>query len=366
MSSKQSHILPEPKETETTSTVDDRSLQYRTARGGTGEIGIVLDNDAQAKTWVTVRQATKIMLITAGALAALIAFGAFIQRDILTAISLATAAIVSLGLPRSVGAPAPRHSSTVSLIFSWASILTVRALDDLYISGIIFALSVVAAFGAEMARKDGRARLLDSVSTTILTTAAATCSVAIVGLAPHESWKLALVSSAICVFASMGIFETMRHFWPGAAKTLKEIRELPKTTEAWRPGSWIGADSKEYKTFRTISRYWALTDTARTVCVLFTGIVGSLLAGTLYQLGLITGNNAEALQQLGTFIGGGPIPALVVGLFVGLLSGLIVIVGGRVLRPTTTRVSLWGAIAWGVLPTIVMAMPTYALVRMGS
>lgn len=346
--------------------VDDRSTQYLRVQGATGEIGIVIDEDARARWWVTVPQASAIMLVAA-ALAALWLFSAlFMPLDTYTLMALCAAVVVSVGLPRSIGAPAPRYSSTVALIFSCASVIAVRLLSDLYISGIICALSVVAAFGAEMLRKDGRARLLDSISATVLTTAAATCSVAVVGLSPHASWRLAMFASAACVFVSMAAFEIMRHFWPSAAQALTQVRAMPKNSDVWRPGEWNAEDTSAYRGMQAINTYWSLTDTARTICVLIAGVVGAAIAQLLYMGGYVTGLNADALQLLGTLVGGGPLPVLVVGLAVGLLSGIIVIIGGRVLRPTTSRVSLWGALAWGILPTIVIAMPTYALVRLGS
>ncbi|OKL49569.1 hypothetical protein BSR29_01015 [Boudabousia liubingyangii] len=344
----------------------DRSLQYQIKAGKTGEIGIVVETEAVAGHWLSIPKSALVMLLSATAVAILVVLGAYVHRDILTVLAVACAAIISLGLPRSIGAPAPRYSSTVALIFSLVSVATVRRLDDLYIAGIIFALSVVAAFGAEMARKDGRARLLDSVSTTVLTTAAAISSVAIVGLAPHGSWKLALVATSICVAISMGIFQLMRMFWAGTAQWNQILHETELEEEDLIPGNWRNETTGVYRVMNAVNHYWGITDTARTVNVLLTGVVGAALAGALYQTGVITGRNADALQKLGQYIGGGAVPALVVGLFVGLLSGLIVIISGRVLRPTSPRVSLWASVAWGVLPVVLMAMPTYALVRMGS
>ncbi|AOZ72131.1 hypothetical protein BK816_01490 [Boudabousia tangfeifanii] len=346
----------------------DRSVQYLdpVAEGDDPSAGLILDIEADAKWRTSVPTAAWITVFSAIILSFVSLLGATLGRDILTMLALVTAAMVSLGLPRTVGAPAPRHSSAVALIFSLLSVLAVRVLDDLYIAAIICALSVVAAFIAEMLRKDGRPRLLDSVSTTVMTTVAATCSVAIVGLAPHGSWELALVGSSVCVAGAALSFQLMRMLWPGLGAVRSNLMTVERTHPSRTTRVWVAADSPEGALIQEINVYWMLNETARTITIILSGLLGALIAAALYSSNLITGRNADVLLRLGQIVGGGAIPLILVGLLAGMLSGFVVMLGIRILRPTTVRVPLWGAIAWGVLPTIVMAMPTYALVRMAG
>ncbi|OKL48677.1 hypothetical protein [Boudabousia marimammalium] len=344
----------------------DKSVQYRRQRPATGEIGVYLEHEANARSWVKIPTAAWLTVIASSLLALFVILGVFLHRDILTVVALAAAALVSVGLPRTVGAPAARCSSAVALVFSLTSVITVRILDDLYIAGIICALSVVGAFLAEMMRKDGRTRLVDSISATVLTTVAATCAVALVGLAPQSSWQLALMGAAICVALSALTFQIMRLFWPDASDAAEALRTYEVDTARWVPNTWSLEGSDEYTAVQAVTYYWMLTETARTFAVIITGVIGALAAGLMYAADLLTGQTLGVMVRISDILGITAIGPILIGLGAGLLSGAVVQLGNRIVRPTNPRVSLWGAIAWGVLPAICMALPTYALVRLSG
>ena len=347
-------------------TPQDKSQQYRRPRPATGEIGVYIDYEAAARTWVSVPVAAWLTVLTSVIIAFVTLLGATFSREVLTVAAVAAAIIISFGLPRTIGAPAPRYSSLVSVIFSVISVIAVRVLDDLYIAGIVCAISVVGAFIAEMARQDGRGRLVDSVAATVLTTVAATCSVALVGLAPHGSWKLALVGAAVCVAGSMLIFQCMRLVWPGAQSAYRSLNQYEHDTARWQPNTWSAEGSDEYTTVQSVTYYWTLSETARTLCVVLTGILGGVLASSMYATRMVTGRTNGLMLEIATWVGEGIVPPILVGVGAGLLCGAVVQLGNRIIRPTNPRVSFWGAVAWGVLPTVCMALPTYALVRISG
>ncbi|WP_154795890.1 hypothetical protein [Occultella kanbiaonis] len=112
--------------------------------------------------------------VVAATAAAGIGITAFGDRYLLIGTVAAIGALFSLGWPALLGLPAPRGASVVLLATVAASIGVLLLTDDLAFVAVVFALSVVGAFVHELVRRDGRPRLVESVSGVVAGTAVVT------------------------------------------------------------------------------------------------------------------------------------------------------------------------------------------------
>src|SRR5665648_722214 len=126
---------------------------------------------------------------------------------VLVALAVAFAAgVISWGWSGLLGLPDPRGTAFVLSAGSAAAIGTALAtLDDPFLAWMPAALagSMIVAFLHQLARRDGRPRLVESIASTI-TAIALVVSGASVVAAPrtaHGAWVVALASSAVAVSA---------------------------------------------------------------------------------------------------------------------------------------------------------------------
>ncbi|TDE88334.1 hypothetical protein EXU48_23450 [Occultella glacieicola] len=105
--------------------------------------------------------------VVAATAAAGIGITAFGERYLLIGTVAAIGALFSIGWPSLLGLPARRGASVVLLGCVVASVGVLLLTNDLAMVAVVFALSVVAAFVHELVRRDGRPRLVESVSGTV-------------------------------------------------------------------------------------------------------------------------------------------------------------------------------------------------------
>ncbi len=102
-------------------------------------------------------------VVTASA-AAGVALTAFGERPLLVGTVLGICVLFSIGWPSLLGLPARRGASTVLLLTSVAAVAAVELTDEPAWAASVLAGSVLGAFVHELARRDGRPRLVESVS----------------------------------------------------------------------------------------------------------------------------------------------------------------------------------------------------------
>jgi len=107
-------------------------------------------------------------VITA-ALTAGLALAAVSRQAYLVPALLAVAVVVfAIGWPRLLGLPSPRTSTVVIAASGLSAIGLVAWREDFGILAPVVGFAVLAAFIAEMARRDGRPRLVESVAGTVM------------------------------------------------------------------------------------------------------------------------------------------------------------------------------------------------------
>ena len=149
------------------------------------------------------------------ALAALLTICAF-AGPVLVAVAVALAAgVITWGWPGLFGLPSPRGTTFVLAIGSVAAIGTVLATTtEPYLAWVPAALAgaLGVAFVHQLARRDGRPRLVESVSTNTTAIAIVVSGASLVALprTPNGAWVVAIASSAIAVSALTDLFGRSR------------------------------------------------------------------------------------------------------------------------------------------------------------
>lgn len=105
-------------------------------------------------------------VVTATA-AAGVGIAAFGERPLLVGTVAAICALFSIGWPSLLGLPAQRGAVVVLLLTAAAAVTVVEVTDDVAWAALVLAGSVLAAFIHELARRDGRPRLVESVAGTV-------------------------------------------------------------------------------------------------------------------------------------------------------------------------------------------------------
>ena len=140
------------------------------------------------------------------ALAGLVTISAF-AGPVLVAVSVALAAgVMAWGWPGLLALPSPRGSTFVLAVGSAAAIGTVLATkSDPYLNWMPAALacSMLIAFLHQLARRDGRPRLVESIASTITALAIVVSGASLVALplTPEGDWVVAISASAMAASA---------------------------------------------------------------------------------------------------------------------------------------------------------------------
>ena len=140
------------------------------------------------------------------ALAGLLTISAF-AGPVLVAVAVALAAgVMAWGWSGLLGLPSPRGTAFVLAVGSAGAIGTALATrDDPFLAWMPAALagSMIVAFLHQLARRDGRPRLVESIASTITAIAIVVSGASLVVLprTPHGAWVVALAASAMAVSA---------------------------------------------------------------------------------------------------------------------------------------------------------------------
>jgi len=140
------------------------------------------------------------------ALAALLTITAF-AGPVLVALAVGLGAVViAWGWPGLLGLPSPRGSLFVVVVGSTASIGTMLAtVDDPFLAWMPAALagSMIVAFLQQLARRDGRPRLVESIASTITAIAivASGASLVVLPRTLHGAEVVAIAASAVAISA---------------------------------------------------------------------------------------------------------------------------------------------------------------------
>ena len=140
------------------------------------------------------------------ALAGLLTISAF-AGPVLVAVAVALAAgVIAWGWSGLMGLPSPRGTAFVLAVGSAAAIgtaLATRAEPFLAWMPAALAGSLIVAFLHQLARRDGRPRLVESIAATITAIAIVVSGASFVVLprTQHGAWVMALASSAVAVSA---------------------------------------------------------------------------------------------------------------------------------------------------------------------
>ena len=147
-----------------------------------------------------------LVTIAVVALAGLLTITAF-AGSVLVALAVAFAAgVIAWGWSGLLGLPSPRGTAFVLAVGSAAAIGTALATrDDPFLAWMPAALagSMIVAFLHQLARRDGRPRLVESIASTITAIAIVVSGASLVVLPRtlHGAWVVALASSAVAVSA---------------------------------------------------------------------------------------------------------------------------------------------------------------------
>ena len=137
------------------------------------------------------------------------------------AVALA-AAIIAWGWPGLLGLPSPRGTAFVVAVGSASAVGTALAtLDDPYLAWMPAALagSIFVAFLHQLARRDGRPRLVESIASNITAIAIVVSGASLVALSrtPQGGLVVALASSAVALSALIdlaGVSQRLRPWLP--------------------------------------------------------------------------------------------------------------------------------------------------------
>jgi hypothetical protein len=147
-----------------------------------------------------------LLTVAVVALCGLLIITAF-AGPVLVALALALAAgVIAWGWSGLLGLPSPRGTTSVVALGSAAAIATALATrTDPFLAWMPAALagSMVAAFVHQLARRDGRPRLVESIASTITAIAIVVSGASLVALprTSHGAWVMAIGMSAMAVSA---------------------------------------------------------------------------------------------------------------------------------------------------------------------
>jgi hypothetical protein len=178
------------------------------------------------------------------ALAGLLTMTAF-AGPVMVAFTLAFAAgIIAWGWAGLLGLPSPRGTTFVLAVGSAGAIGTALATrEDPYLAWMPAALagSMIVAFAHQLARRDGRPRLVESVAATVTAIAVVVSGASLVSLSrtEHGAWMVAIASSAMAVSAVTDLAGGARRM----AGWLLPLAMLGGGVAAVLVGLWLGVTS---------------------------------------------------------------------------------------------------------------------------
>ena len=147
-----------------------------------------------------------LLTVAAVALAGLLTITAFAGPSMVALAIALSAGVIAWGWAGLLGLPSPRGTSLVLAVGSAAAIGTVLATrEDPYLAWLPAAMAgaMIVAFAHQLARRDGRPRLVESIAATITAMAIVVSGASLVALPrnEHGAWVVAISSAAVAVSA---------------------------------------------------------------------------------------------------------------------------------------------------------------------
>jgi hypothetical protein len=147
-----------------------------------------------------------VVTVAVVALAGLLTITAFAGPPMVALAIALSAGVISWGWAGLLGLPSPRGTTLVLVVGSAGAIGTVLATrEDPFLAWMPAALAgaMIVAFLHQLARKDGRPRLVESIAATITAIAIVVSGASLVALprTGHGAWVVAIASAAMAVSA---------------------------------------------------------------------------------------------------------------------------------------------------------------------
>jgi hypothetical protein len=151
------------------------------------------------------------------ALAGLLTITAFAGSAMVALAVAFSAGVIAWGWAGLLGLPSPRGTTIVLAVGSFGAIGTALAtVNDPFLAWMPAALagSMIVAFLHQLARRDGRPRLVESVASTITAIAIVVSGASLVALprTEHGAWMVAISSTAVAVSAVTDLAGASRRF----------------------------------------------------------------------------------------------------------------------------------------------------------
>lgn len=143
-------------------------------------------------------------VVTATA-AAGIGITAFGDRPLVVGTVLAVSVLFSIGWPSLLGLPARRGAAVVLLLTSAGAVAVVEVTEDVAWAALVLAGSVLAAFVHELARRDGRPRLVESVSGVVSGSVIVVSGVGWLAMGTGDSQLGLVLTGCVTLAAASGI-----------------------------------------------------------------------------------------------------------------------------------------------------------------
>lgn len=153
---------------------------------------------------------------------------AALSSPVLVSVALAACAVVvAWGWAGTVGLPSPRGTVGVLLVGGLALVLSVAVQEDQPWLGWVpaaLALAMIAAFVHQLLRRDGRPRVVQSVSSVVLGLSLVACGVLMIPLS-HSAEGIALLLGALAAAAASAVTDLLWR-WPALRPWLVALAML--------------------------------------------------------------------------------------------------------------------------------------------
>ncbi len=189
-----------------------RALSRSRARAGGAASGPVTQPVSQMPV-------QPLLTVSVVALSGLLAITAFAGPPMVALTVALAAGVMAWGWAGLLGLPSPRGTSLVLALGSAAAIGTVLATrEDPFLAWLPAALAgaMIVAFLHQLARRDGRPRLVESIASTITALAIVVSGASLVALPRSEngSWVVAIAAAAVSVSAVTDLLGFSRRLSP--------------------------------------------------------------------------------------------------------------------------------------------------------
>jgi hypothetical protein len=142
---------------------------------------------------------------------------------VLATLLAALAVLFALGWPLVAGLPAPVHSTVVVALGGVAATAVVLVTSAEPLLGdlpVVFACAVLLSFVAELARRDGRERLVESVTGTVAGTLVPVCAAGWLAAQRTPAGDQVVVVGAVALAVASAVTALQMRGWAGAGVTV--------------------------------------------------------------------------------------------------------------------------------------------------